>query len=268
MCSSDLASIDLSLLTLGQNQVGIRTLTPARGVVAGNGTFTISASGLSFAPRALRLDVGESEPLVVVVETLPASDFRGRIDPKVGVGLLVGLVEQRWTVQGSGATCSIGPLRIGAGTGVAGSRRYDETTGAITVVDPTPEAPEVDPASPGCADLARLANDELALPMTTTTTTTTTTVAPSSTEPTTTLAPAPPTTADPVALAAMAPPVPSIVVSVTFDPPPSARSVRTTTTSPTTVAPTTPTTRARSCARWRRATGSAAWRTRRWPPPW
>ncbi|MFM7225037.1 MAG: hypothetical protein ACKO1Y_06330 [Actinomycetota bacterium] len=241
------ARLDLSLLTLGENQIGIRTIAPAAGTVEGNGTFTIPAADLAFAPRALRLDVGERDPLVVVVETLPASDVRGRLDPRTGIAIVGGLVEQRWTVKGSGATCSVGPLKIGAGTGVPGARRYDEQTGAVTVVDPTPELAAVDPATPGCADLAPLVNDELALPIATTTTTTTT-VAPTST--TTTSAPATTTTADPLKLAAMPPPVPSFVLTLTFDPAPSARTTRSSTTTATAPATTaapeapTPTTRA------------------------
>ena len=235
--------LDLSLLTLGENQVGIRTIAPASGSIEGNGTFTIPAADLAFAPRALRLDVGEKDPLIVIVETLPASDLRGKLDPRTGIALLGGLIEQRWKVRGSGATCSVGPLKIGSGTGVPGSRRYDELTGSVTVVDPTPEVELIDPTTPGCADLAPVVNDEMALPITTTTTTTT---APPSSSSTTTTLPATTTTVDPLKLAAMPPPVPSIVLTLTFDPAPSDHLTRDepTSTTSSTKATSTPTTRA------------------------
>ena len=55
--------VTLSVLTLGENQIGIRTIAPASGSVEGNGTFTLPAADLAFAPRALALDVGEKDPL-------------------------------------------------------------------------------------------------------------------------------------------------------------------------------------------------------------
>jgi hypothetical protein len=256
-------SMSLSLLTFGQNELGIQTLSPARGSIAKDGALTVFGSTITFAPITLSVDVGGATPATIVVDTVSVGDFRGGVDPRSGKTVMRGAILQHWSWQDTPTTCPVGPVFVDATTDAQGARSYTDVTGSATVVDDHVVMNAVAPGTAGCDGLEDVVNAELQLPITTTTTTTTSTApnaaaqpagavdaSTSTTAPSTTAAPAAaPGSADASALGAQSPsppPVPSIVLSLAISPPPSAHGRRsTTTTTPPKVSttPTTPTVR-------------------------
>ena len=63
-------------------------------------------------------------------------DFIGAVDPRTGTGVLIGDIQELWSVPGRMTDCPVGPFRIQAGTTPSGSVLYSVKTGSISVVDP------------------------------------------------------------------------------------------------------------------------------------
>jgi hypothetical protein len=233
--------LTLSVLTFGQNQLGMRTLGPARGTVDGKGTFTIPGAGITFSPITLDVDDGTPVPKEVVVDTVALSDFRGTVDPRSGLATFTGAIEQRWSGAGVLSSCPIGPVVIEGSTRVLGGRPYAEATGSALTVDDAFILPAASPGTPGCGGREDIVNGALHLPIDPAVTTT----LPPETAPVTASAE---TTAPLAALdarnaaTALPPPVPSVVVLMRMSPAPSAHARRDEIPPPPspTVAPTAP----------------------------
>jgi hypothetical protein len=258
-------SMSLSVLTLGQNELGIQTLSPARGTIYKNGALTVFGPSITFAPITMSVDVGGTAPATIVIDTVSLGDFSGGVDPRSGKALLRGAIVQHWSWQDTPTTCPVGPVFVDASTNAQGARPYTDVTGSTTVVDDHVTMNAVAAGTPGCDGLEGVVNAELQLPITPPTTTTTSAssaqphaadaTSSTSTSTSTSTSSTSTTTAAPVsapdaanALGAQSPPpppVPSIVLTATISPPPSAHaSGSSTTTAPPQVstAPTTPTT--------------------------
>jgi hypothetical protein len=221
-------AMNLSVLTLGQNELGIRTLSEARADVDANGTLSIPAPNITFAPITLSVDLGDPTPTPVVVDTVALTDFRGHVDPRTGHADIVGAVEQRWSATGKLTDCPVGPFVIEAATDALGARAYSEATGNALAVDDGLVVNAVAPQTAGCNGHETTINTVLRLPIGATTTTTTVPTTTSTTSTTTIPASTTTTTASPTAPAVAAgsaiatpPPVPSVVLSFTISPPPS-----------------------------------------------
>jgi len=222
-------SMNLSVLTLGQNELGIRTLSEARADVDANGTLSVPAPNITFAPITLSVDLGDPTPTPVVVDTVALTDFRGHVDPRTGHADIVGAVEQRWSATGKLTDCPVGPFVIEAATDALGARAYSEATGNALAVDDGLVVNAVAPQTAGCDGHETTINTVLRLPIGATTTTTTVPATTSTTTSTTIPASTTTTTAALTAPALAAgsaiatpPPVPSVVLSFTISPPPSA----------------------------------------------
>src|SRR5262249_54821179 len=115
-------SMSLSGLTLGQNELGIEPLSPAIGSIEQNGGLTAFGAGITFAPIALSVDVGDPTPATIVVDTVALGDFKGGVDPRTGKTVMRGAILQRWSWQGTPTTCPVGPMLIDATTTAQGAR--------------------------------------------------------------------------------------------------------------------------------------------------
>jgi hypothetical protein len=246
-------SLELSVYTPTFTLAGMSTKGSGPAEMGNNGLLKIPKSSLDFQPVNVSIDLpapvdttttGDpatsttaSPPgnvaTTATVRAVPLNDFLGGVDPRTGAGVLIGDIQELWTVPGRMTDCPVGPFRINAGTTTSGSVLYSVKTGSVSLVDPGFTIGAIPTGASGCAGLEGAVNSALALPVTTTTTTTARGATPTPT----------PRTDQP--------PVPSVVVTMTFTPapralppapvqhrpPPVVHHVTTTTAAPTVVAP-------------------------------
>jgi hypothetical protein len=222
-------SLDLSVYTPTFTVAGMSTTSPASAVMSKNGLIKIPQSSLNFDPVNVTLALpapadttttgapdpssttsappapAAPVPTTATVRAVAVGDFTGGLDPRTGAALLVGNIQELWSVPGRMSDCPVGPFQILANTDSSGSVRYSVNTGTDSVVDPGFTISAIPTGMSGCAGLESAVNGALSLPVTTTTTTTVKGV---------------PTTTAPFS---NTPPVPSIVVAMTFTPAPRAQ---------------------------------------------
>jgi hypothetical protein len=220
-------SLDLSVYTPTFTVAGMSTSGAAAATMGKNGLIKIPKSSLDFEPVNVSINLPPPDDSTTTAAPDPSSttappappapvattatvraqavgDFTGGLDPKTGAALLVGNIQELWSVPGRMTDCPVGPFQILANTDASGSVLYSADTGTVSVVDPGFTISAIPTGMSGCAGLESSVNAALSLPVTTTTTTT---------------VPGVPTTTSPVS---NTPPVPSIVVAMTFTPAPRA----------------------------------------------
>ena len=220
-------SLDLSVYTPTFTVAGMSTTGAAAATMGKNGLIKIPKSSLNFEPVNVTINLPPPDDSTTTAAPDPSSttsppappapvattatvraeavgDFTGGLDPKTGAALLIGNIQELWSVPGRMTDCPVGPFQILANTDASGSVRYSVDTGTVSVVDPGFTISAIPTGMSGCAGLESSVNAALSLPVTTTTTTTVKGV---------------PTTTVPFS---NTPPVPSIVVAMIFTPAPRA----------------------------------------------
>jgi hypothetical protein len=220
-------SLDLSVYTPTFTVAGMSTTGAAAATMGKNGLIKIPQSSLNFEPVNVTIDLPPADttttaapdpssttsappaPAAPVATTATVraqavGDFTGGLNPKTGAALLIGNIQELWSVPGRMTDCPVGPFQVVANTMASGSVLYSVNTGTVSVVDPGFTISAIPTGMSGCAGLESSVNAALSLPVTTTTTTTVKGV---------------PTTTIPFS---NTPPVPSIVIAMTFAPAPRA----------------------------------------------